>query len=80
MKLTEFYDVLKAHDWYYYMSDNHATYMWAEKRTKELQAIASTSPEHQSLYDAWKEHMFSGPGWACGALPERTPMPQRPTE
>lgn len=60
MSIQEYYDALEAHDWYYSFSDDMRKYKQGELARFSLETIAKQSPEHQKLYNAFEDHMFSG--------------------
>jgi hypothetical protein len=74
-ELAVFYDKLSAHDWYYTFSDHGATYRKGEASENNLVREAGTNGFKQALYDAYKEHIWSGPHVG---KPE-VPKPARPT-
>ena len=74
MTLTEYWDLLNKHDWYYHMSDSNKVYFAGEKAERELNSIAAESPEHKNLLEGFKAHFFSGKPWDT----EKQPKPERP--
>jgi hypothetical protein len=71
-RLTEYYNLLEAHDWYYTYSDDGRVYQRGWKRELELETIAAESPAHQELFDAFRRHYFTGD--------DNTPYPDAPIE
>lgn len=68
--LTDYWDRLRRHDWYYGFSDDGRVYRAGEAESQAIRAIAKESPEHQAMYDGFVAH-YSDHG-------ERPPLPPRP--
>jgi hypothetical protein len=56
MKLPEYYDALKNHDWHYQYSDDHRVYLAGERERSNLLSHARRSPEHQKLYQEFRAY------------------------
>ena len=54
MTLEKYEQLLKAHDWFYHMSDDHRYYDRGRKQSVELR-LALTELENQGLYEEAKE-------------------------
>lgn len=54
---------LNNHDWYYQWSDHHGTWARGENDYTEIKRLASTSPEHKLLFEAYSKHAFTGKPW-----------------
>lgn len=74
MTLTEFYDALARHDWFYEMSDDGRVWRAGVARQKELEKIAETSESHRDLFDRYSASVFSGSTWGT----EKIERPERP--
>lgn len=72
--ISQFYDMLAKHDWYYPFSDDITAYIKGFNRERALSDIASTSPELKNLYVAFEDHYFSGPAFSTA----RIDKPARP--
>lgn len=73
--LTDYYDMLLNHDWFYEFSDDHSVWKKGRLAQTELQRIASESPEHRKLFNGFNDHHFSGPLYNGK---EKKPLPERP--
>lgn len=60
MPLSEFYDQLERHDWYYHFSDDHGVWMAGEADSRRLSELAKHSPDHKKLMDDFCAFHFSG--------------------
>ena len=76
MKLSQFWDELNRHDWYYDFSDDFSVWKRGSDRDKELRVMANESPAHQELMDKFSKHYFSGKPWGT----DKAPKPERPQE
>jgi hypothetical protein len=74
MTLSEFYDALTSHDWYYMYSDDGRIYRRGSDCEKELRAISTESDQHRHLFEAYRNHVFSGRTFGT----EPAPRPDRP--
>lgn len=55
MNLPDFYRALKAHDWTYYMSDDHGVYLRGTAAENQLSIIADEGLAHGLLFKAFKD-------------------------
>jgi len=70
MSLTEFYDLLEGHDWYYEYSDDYSVWSAGHKKQKAIELIAiQNKGRYKLLYDAYSTHIFN-----------HTDKPPRPKE
>ena len=74
ISLVEFYEALGWHDWFYEYSDDSRVWRSGSDARNKLQATSKQSPEHLALYEAYYEHIFSGPTWST----EKSQKPARP--
>lgn len=74
MSPEEFYDKCASHDWYHAYSDDHNVWRRGEAAEHELRKIAATDERLQSIFDQWRDHMFTGEAYGS----ERAPKPERP--
>lgn len=74
ISLTDYWNRLNGHDWYYDFSDDHRVWKEGHAVQKELEGIARQSPDHKALYEGFGSHHFSGPSWGT----PKTPKPPRP--
>ncbi len=72
-KLTEFWDNLNSHDWYYAFSDDGRVWRAGDAAEKRLEEIAKESPKHRELLEAFSNHHFSGEPWNT----PKAPKPER---
>ena len=70
MPLSEYYDELMRHDWYFEMTDNHAHWQKEHAMRGRLRFDAEQSQEHMRLYKAVQ-------AWKRGYTGEK---PERPSE
>jgi len=61
MTLSQFYDFLENHDWYYQYSDDHSVYSKGSRERVFINKISSESENHRNLLKGFEEHIFSGP-------------------
>lgn len=74
-ELVALYDALENFDWFYdYSDDPRVAERGRQERAKLEKQVAQTEGG-QELYDAFKDHMFSGEPWGT----EKAPKPTRPT-
>lgn len=73
MNIQEFWDKLVSHDWYYSFSDDYGVYKRGQANQDKLRNIASSSPEHRTLYDQFRDYHN-----AAIAGKEPNPLPDRP--
>lgn len=64
--LSDYYDMLLEHDWFYSMSESSGVYRKGSEERAQLQAIAKLSPRHEALFKKWFEYQFSE-----GSVPRR---------
>lgn len=79
MKLSEFYDMLDSHDWFYMMSDASNVYASGDVSHRRIRkAIRENGESFQSLYDHFYKYTL---GKAAGYdnFPE-IDKPERPEE
>jgi len=74
MTLTEYYDELAGHDWYYNYSDDYSVWQRGLRNKRRLVAIAQQSEKHMELLEGFQRHMFTGEPWGN----KREPKPERP--
>jgi hypothetical protein len=72
--LSEFWEKLNKFNWYYDFSDDSKIWDRGKLTHRELAAIAKISPEHQTLYNKFTKHAYSGRAWGN----EKVPKPARP--
>ena len=51
MKITEYAKELRAHDWFYAMSDDHGVWASGERNLQGLRELKSMSSNHGRLFD-----------------------------
>jgi hypothetical protein len=76
MKLTDYYDLLAKHNWYYNFSDDNRVWRAGEINLTHLLNIAHESAAHAELYRQFEEYHFSGSAFDKPAKP----MPIKPKE
>ena len=74
VSLTEYWDMLNCHDWYYDFSDDHRVWRAGQENMQKLRLLSQQSPEHGKLLSDFNKHYFSGDPWGT----ERAPKPPRP--
>lgn len=72
--LTDLYDQLEKHDWFYEMSDDHSVWTRGESAKAKLIKLANSLDGGRELMQAFTDHYYSGPPWGT----EKKPKPQRP--
>ncbi len=58
MTLTEYYDALRAHDWFYAYSDDGRAYRRGRAEATHLAQVAKQSPAHTQMYgefSTWRQ-------------------------
>jgi len=71
--IAEYYELLKAHDWYYDWSDDHNAYTLGRLENKRLGNIAKEKGGgYLALWDGFMAHHFSGEPWGT----EKKPLPR----
>lgn len=76
VSLSEFYDMLENHNWFYEFSDQTSTWVDGDFKHSEIRRMANTSKEHKQLYDNYKRYVFSGEPWGI----DKIEKPKRPCE
>lgn len=75
--LTEYYDRLDKHDWFYNFSDDRNVRALGQKNDNEIKKIADThGDKYLALYVDFKLHYFSGDNFDS----PKAPKPERPEE
>jgi len=69
MTLSEYYELLCAHDWYYEFSDDHSVWRRGHRERTKINAIYNQSDKHEKLCDSFIN-------W----LSDRGPEPEAPKE
>ena len=60
VNLSDFWDMLDRHDWWYMMSDDPNVYKRGQQATIRLRQIGGQSPEHKKLIDAYEAALRGG--------------------
>lgn len=76
MKISEYYKLLNAHDWYYCFSDDSSVASKGYIVSNRLRELATLSPAHAELYNAFHRYAFSGEAFGN----EKQPKPEPPKE
>jgi len=72
MNLTNYYDMLVRHDWYYTYSDDHRYYLRGRDKEIELLKIAGElGKEYKDLYDSFHHYYFKETVWSEDSYPKR---------
>jgi hypothetical protein len=58
--LSNYYNLLESHDWYYFYSDDFRVYSSGNRNLKLLVELSNLSEKHKELYENFNKHMFSG--------------------
>lgn len=74
LSLTDYWNMLSGHDWYYEFSDDHRVWSAGNAAHNRLLDLARQDPERQKLFDAFNNHYFSGAPWNT----VQQPLPPRP--
>lgn len=69
--LIDYWDRLRAHDWYYGFADDGRAYRAGAAESEVIRRIAKESPAHQELYDAFVASHDTN-------AEKRPPLPPRP--
>lgn len=73
--LTEFWEMLNNHDWYYMMSDDIRVERSGQSNWHRLLNIATKGGDpYGELMEAFRSHYFTGKPFNT----EQTPKPERP--
>jgi len=76
MLITEFYDALDHHDFFFEFADDHRWWKSGRDRHDQLTRIAREGGDaYVALFRAFNEHHFSGKPWKT----EKQPKPERPS-
>lgn len=59
MKLEEYEQMLKNHDWFYEFSDDPTVYRTGQENSKQIYATSKQSEEHLELFDKYKYEMLT---------------------
>jgi hypothetical protein len=75
VSLTQFYEMLKAHDWLYYMSDDSSVERRGAAQERVLLEIAKQSLAHEQLYTDYVYYI-------CGLVQgnKNVSKPEKPKE
>lgn len=74
MTLTNLYDELDRHDWFYAMSDDHSVWTLGVADESRLNQLAKSIEGGEKLMDDFRRHKFSGPDFGT----EKVGKPERP--
>lgn len=74
MRLSDFWDLCAAHDWYFEMASSNERFQRGLQQRNLLRGCASESLQHERLYAQFSASKFSGPTWGT----EKKPLPVRP--
>lgn len=74
MPLLDYYLLLEKHDWFFDYTEDPTVWRRGQAAHAHLQQIAKTSPEHQALYQKYRDYVFSGASFDK----ERLPKPEKP--
>ena len=58
--LKTFFKMLRIHDWYFSMSDDHRVWKSGQNEHDQIMAICKQSEKHKKIYDAFKNYLFDG--------------------
>lgn len=75
MNLTQLWDQLDRHDWFYNYSDDHRVWSAGLAEESRLRAEAGRIPGGTELYESFAKHHFSGEPWKT----PKQPKPERPS-
>ena len=73
--LPEYYDMLARHDWFYEYSDDNAVWRRGVASETAIREATTQSPAHAELYQAYHDHISSGPAFKT----PKAPKPARPS-
>ena len=72
MNLTNFYDILDRHDWFYSYADDHRYYILGrDNEVKLLKMAGEHGKEFQDLYNAFHYYYFTERIWSEETFPKR---------
>ena len=57
MDISEYFDLLASHDWYYQYSDDHSVWCRGRDASERLRYISKTSDKHLALLNAWYDYI-----------------------
>jgi hypothetical protein len=60
MALSEYYEALANHNWYYEYADDHDVWISGSESLSQLIDASRTSDEHRLLYESYVAHIFKG--------------------
>lgn len=60
MNKQEYYKLLKWHDWFYNMTDDHRAYLVGQSEADKLRAISKGNPELTAMYHEYQDAIFTG--------------------
>lgn len=72
--LQTFWDMLESFDWYFEFTDDHEVWKAGHDAQARLDAIATQSKKHATLYEKFRQHKFSGGEFNIA----QKPKPKRP--
>ncbi len=70
--LHQFFHDCETFDWYYNYSDDQRVWTRGNREAASLKSRSNKNNSTLSIYNAWSEHMFSGPEYGT----EKTPRPK----
>lgn len=71
----DYKDMLRHHDWFYYMSDDHRVYLAGERASKKIFDIAvNGTDEHRRAYNEAHALRFNTPTFVTPDHPYRIPF------
>lgn len=71
--IAEYYEMLKAHDWFYENADDQTVWKNGRDSYLYLSEIAETKKaDYQRMFEAFNASMFSGEPWGT----EKVPLPR----
>lgn len=60
MTLTDYYEALAKHNWYYEYDDAYDVWLRGRMSLGHLIDISDSSKEHKALYESYVAHIFKG--------------------
>ena len=74
MNLTNFYDMLDRHDWFYSYADDHRYYILGrDNEVKLLKMAGEHGKEYKDLYDSFHHYYLVERIWSEETRPKRPP-------
>jgi hypothetical protein len=58
--LHTFFDILKHHDWYFEMSDDHRVWKAGATHEEQIKSMCRISEPHKTMHKAFTDHIFEG--------------------